>query len=90
MSIDSDADNLRFDGENEAVEASQSENSALDSSIKPHQGETHRQMTERLQRTGFSTQSVHAGEKRQKAEGSISAPIFTASTFTFDNRLTYK
>lgn len=85
MSIDSDADNLRFDGENEAVEASQSENSALDSSIKPHQGETHRQMTERLQRTGFSTQSVHAGEKRQKAEGSISAPIFTASTFTFDS-----
>lgn len=85
MSIDSDANNLRCDGENEAVEASQSENSALDSSIKPHQGETHRQMTERLQRTGFSTKSVHAGEKRQKAEGSISAPIFTASTFTFDS-----
>lgn len=34
---------------------------------------------------GLSTKSVHAGERRQKPEGSISAPIFTASTFTFES-----
>ena len=34
---------------------------------------------------GISTQSVHAGERRQKPEGSISAPIFTASTYTFES-----
>lgn len=32
---------------------------------------------------GLSTRCVHAGERRQKAEGSITAPIFTAATFTF-------
>ncbi len=32
---------------------------------------------------GFSTQSVHGGEQRQKPEGSITQPIFTASTYTF-------
>ena len=34
---------------------------------------------------GFSTKSVHAGEDRQKPGGSISAPIVTASTFTFES-----
>ena len=34
---------------------------------------------------GFSTKSVHAGEARQKPCGSISAPIVTASTFTFES-----
>ncbi|MEM8668456.1 MAG: aminotransferase class I/II-fold pyridoxal phosphate-dependent enzyme [Planctomycetota bacterium] len=34
---------------------------------------------------GVSTQSVHAGELRQKAEGAIASPIFTASTFTFES-----
>ncbi len=34
---------------------------------------------------GLSTQCVHAGERRQKPEGSITAPIFTASTFTFES-----
>ncbi len=34
---------------------------------------------------GFSTQSVHAGERRQKPEGSITSPIFTASTYTFES-----
>ena len=33
--------------------------------------------------TGLSTRCVHAGEARRKAEGSITAPIFTAATFTF-------
>jgi cystathionine gamma-synthase len=34
---------------------------------------------------GLSTKSVHAGERRQKPEGAIAAPIFTASTFTFES-----
>jgi len=34
---------------------------------------------------GFSTKGVHAGERRQKAEGAIATPIFTASTFTFES-----
>ena len=33
----------------------------------------------------MSTRCVHAGERRQKPEGSISAPIFTASTYTFES-----
>ncbi len=38
-----------------------------------------------LARLGISTQSVHAGEQRQKAEGSISTPTFSASTFSFES-----
>jgi len=35
---------------------------------------------------GLSTQCVHAGERRrQKPEGAITSPIFTASTFTFES-----
>jgi cystathionine gamma-synthase len=34
---------------------------------------------------GLSTKSVHAGEHRQKPEGAIATPIFTASTYTFDS-----
>ncbi len=34
---------------------------------------------------GLSTKSVHAGERRQKPEGSITSPIFTASTYTFES-----
>lgn len=85
MSIDSDAHNLSCDETNQAAKASANEGASLQHNSKHHEGETPVEMTERLQRTGFSTQSVHAGEKRQKAEGSISAPIFTASTFTFDS-----
>ena len=33
---------------------------------------------------GFSTQSVHAGERRQKPVDSITDPIVCASTFTFE------
>ncbi len=36
-------------------------------------------------RLGMSTQAVHAGEQRQKAEGAISTPTFSASTFTFES-----
>ncbi|WP_146454367.1 trans-sulfuration enzyme family protein [Rubripirellula tenax] len=34
---------------------------------------------------GLSTQSVHGGEQRQKPEGSITQPIFTTSTYTFES-----
>jgi cystathionine gamma-synthase len=34
---------------------------------------------------GMSTQAVHAGELRQKAEGAISTPMYCASTFTFES-----
>ncbi len=34
---------------------------------------------------GVSTRCVHAGEQRRKPEGSITAPIFTAATFTFES-----
>src|SRR6056297_2858162 len=34
---------------------------------------------------GLSTQAVHSGELRQKAEGAIASPIYTASTFTFES-----
>ncbi|TWU17664.1 Methionine gamma-lyase [Novipirellula galeiformis] len=37
------------------------------------------------QTLGASTQCVHSGEQRQKAEGSITAPIYAASTFTFES-----
>ncbi|MEM6688687.1 MAG: aminotransferase class I/II-fold pyridoxal phosphate-dependent enzyme [Planctomycetota bacterium] len=33
----------------------------------------------------MSTKCVHSGEPRQKSDGSISAPIVTASTFTFED-----
>jgi len=34
---------------------------------------------------GISTQAVHAGEARQKDEGAISTPTYTASTYTFES-----
>jgi cystathionine gamma-synthase len=34
---------------------------------------------------GYSTQSVHAGERRQKAGDAITDPIYCASTYTFPN-----
>jgi cystathionine gamma-synthase len=85
MSIDSDANDLSREANNETEENSQNEGSGFDHALDVSAAENPSQMRERLQRTGFSTQSVHAGEKRQKAEGSISAPIFTASTFTFES-----
>ena len=98
MSIDSDANDLSRDATNETDTTSQLDDAAqtsglaeppsgpgLDRESRVPQVESPAQARKRLQDTGFSTQSVHAGEKRQKAEGSISAPIFTASTFTFES-----
>ena len=67
MSIESDAHNLRCDETNEVAKASECGGAAPESASKNLVGETPTEMTERLQRTGFSTQSVHAGEKRQKS-----------------------
>jgi len=44
-----------------------------------------RQLMDLPRDAGFSTQGVHAGERRQKAEGAIATPIYTASTFTFES-----
>ena len=38
-----------------------------------------------LDDAGLSTRCVHAGERRQKPEGSITAPIFNAATYTFES-----
>lgn len=35
--------------------------------------------------SGVSTQCVHGGELRQKSEGAIATPIYSASTFTFES-----
>ena len=56
----------------------------LDSSENGNLSER-RKLTELPEDAGFSTKGVHAGERRQKAEGAIATPIFTASTFTFEN-----
>ncbi len=98
MSIDSDASDLGRGANNEAdtvseLDDSRSSRGFSETSSGKHleqegglpAGETSADVKERLQQAGCSTQSVHAGEKRQKAEGSISAPIFTASTFTFES-----
>lgn len=37
------------------------------------------------QSSGVSTQCVHGGELRQKSEGAIATPIYSASTFTFES-----
>lgn len=48
-------------------------------------GEARPAGTQPVAGAGMSTRCVHAGERRQKPEGSITAPIFTASTFTFES-----
>ena len=34
---------------------------------------------------GISTQCVHSGEPRRKAEGAVASPIYSASTFAFES-----
>jgi cystathionine gamma-synthase len=41
--------------------------------------------SDRNRPAALATQCVHAGEARQKAAGSISTPVFTAATFTFES-----
>lgn len=77
MSIDSNATNT--DRTADQTDSPESARSPRSSSVGD--SETTRPGKE----VGFSTKSVHAGERRQKPEGSISAPIFTASTYTFES-----
>ena len=69
---------LNISVDNESVDNDASSNgtssSPADNSVPPNFTEM-----------GLSTKAVHAGEPRQKAGGSISAPIVTASTFTFES-----
>ena len=36
-----------------------------------------------MEKEGFSTQAVHAGEVREKAGNAVTTPIFQTSTYTF-------
>jgi cystathionine gamma-synthase len=85
MSIDSDATETSRTSDTEldasVPTSSEMERSAADQptpSESPHQLDVDADC-------GLSTKSVHAGERRQKPEGSITAPIFTASTYTFES-----
>ena len=77
MSIDSDATNT--DRTADQPDSPESAPSPRSSSVRDSEA------TSPAKQVGFSTKSVHAGERRQKPEGSISAPIFTASTYTFES-----
>lgn len=77
MSIDSDATNT--DRTADQPDSPESAPSPRSSSVGDSEA------TSPAKQVGFSTKSVHAGERRQKPEGSISAPIFTASTYTFES-----
>ncbi len=65
------------------------ENKQTSATSEPTQSETApsnpRDLVDLPESVGFSTQSVHAGERSQKAEGAIATPIYTASTFTFES-----
>lgn len=52
---------------------------------QPPGSQASRQSVRDNQFAGVSTQAVHAGEPRQKSEGSISTPTYSASTFTFES-----
>ncbi|WP_145420471.1 trans-sulfuration enzyme family protein [Planctomycetes bacterium K23_9] len=77
MSIESDANS----GSQSSPNSSETNSSAADGSqVVPSPP-----LTELQPEAGLSTRCVHSGERRQKSEGSITAPIFTASTYTFDS-----
>lgn len=88
MTIDSDATKL---GRTSDSVLSADTNSGVDcasetpSAAKPASPKTSPRGLANEQSLGASTQCVHSGEQRQKAEGSITAPIYAASTFTFDS-----
>lgn len=91
MSIDSNATDLDRNSDNPPEPDSTTEpqdSASVESSSLVHGKPVEGRPDLRPDRTsdhGLSTQSVHAGERRQKPEGSISAPIFTASTYTFES-----
>jgi cystathionine gamma-synthase len=72
----------------DATDNSQPLELQLESGSEPTSILSLNQSTERTdgsEHHGVSTKSVHAGEPRQKPEGAIAAPIFTASTYTFES-----
>ena len=83
MSIDSDATDAgrTSDADSNSVDSA-NQPSASDSGKSPSENSNSQPATPPV---GLSTKSVHAGERRQKPEGSITGPIFTASTFTFES-----
>ncbi len=88
MSIDADATNAGCTSDSEldpSIQTSKSDSPSSqlspDLDVDPARSDTPQQSSPQ----GFSTKSVHAGERRQKPEGSITAPIFTASTYTFES-----
>lgn len=81
MSIDSQStDQGRVSG----TELNESEAGSGGSDVSPAQN-SHSGTINASSDFGLSTQSVHAGELRQKANGAIASPIYTASTFTFES-----
>jgi len=82
MSIESDANNDSQSLSDVSGQSTTNTGSAADQSgqaIPPPP------LTQLAADAGLSTKSVHSGERRQKSEGSITAPIFTASTYTFES-----
>ncbi|MEM9368659.1 MAG: aminotransferase class I/II-fold pyridoxal phosphate-dependent enzyme [Planctomycetota bacterium] len=80
--------------ENETVDASSGRihaGSDLDGEDKvasPDDGRTETSSTHAALNTsqaGTSTRCVHGGEARQKSEGSVTTPVYNASTFTFES-----
>ncbi|MGI9471764.1 MAG: trans-sulfuration enzyme family protein [Rubripirellula sp.] len=78
MSIDSDA----TDTDRTADQVGNTSDSASSHGPSTSRGSS---ATSPGSQLGLSTKSVHAGERRQKPEGAIAAPIFTASTYTFES-----
>ena len=79
MSIESDS---TPDSQSSAQSSSNTPESSATTDGKPS---AKSELTQLKRDAGLSTQCVHSGELRQKSEGSISAPIFTASTYTFES-----
>lgn len=88
MSIDADATNSGCNSDSEldtSIQSTKSESKTSGSNFLPDSNAPDPKRLTDVSDGGLSTKSVHAGERRQKPEGSITAPIFTASTYTFES-----
>ena len=88
MSIDADATNPGCTSDSDldsSIQSSESDSPSSQLSADLDGDPTRSDNPQQSSPQGFSTKSVHAGERRQKPEGSITAPIFTASTYTFES-----
>jgi cystathionine gamma-synthase len=87
ISIDSDATKAGCTADidlDDSIQASKSDLPPCQSSSKA-EVDSSGSGTEESCPQGFSTKSVQGGDRRQKPEGAITAPIFTASTYTFES-----